>query len=67
MYAITQKSSITTSVHRRSIITNTGSKPNELSGFGCKKMRGLNMVYSLTTNEKSVLLHILMLLTNAKI
>lgn len=31
------------------------------------KMWGLNIIYCLMTNEKSALLHILMLLTNAKL
>ena len=58
---------IATSIHHGSILANAGSKPNELSGLGCKDV-GANLTYCLMTKEKAALIHTLMLLlTNTKL
>lgn len=44
-----------------------GQMPNELSGFGCKDVGTEHIQRFKGTNEKSVLIHILMLKFYAKI
>ena len=62
---------IATSIHHGSILANAGSKPNELSGLGCKDVGAEPDLLSydcLMTKEKAALIHTLMLLlTNTKL